>query len=107
MSNKDYNGWTNKQTWNINLTYQEIFTNMCEEQEFDDVDRLAYAFEAIINELEYDHLKNNSLAQLALDEYLAQVDWEEIAEHYAKDFDLFKEEEPHDYVREMRCRVGN
>ena len=50
----DYNGWTNKQTWNINLTYSEIFSNMCEEQEFNDLDHLVEAFENIVTELEFD-----------------------------------------------------
>ena len=89
----DYNGWTNKQTWNINLTYSEIFSNMCEEQEFDDLDHLADAFESLVNELEFDGVTENTLAHQALGEYLNQVDWEEIAKHYAYDFDLFKEEE--------------
>lgn len=96
----DYNGWTNKQTWNINLTYSEIFSNMCEEQEFNDLDHLADAFESLVNELEFggmpspfDGVQENTLAHQALGEYLNQVNWEEIAEHYAYDFDLFKEEE--------------
>ncbi len=86
-------GWTNKQTWNINLMYEEIFRNMCEEQEFNDLDHLAEAFESIVNELEFDGVTENTLAHQALGEYLNQVDWEEIAKHYAYDFDLFKEEE--------------
>lgn len=89
----DYNGWTNKQTWNINLTYSEIFSNMCEEQEFNDQDHLADAFESLVNELEFDGVTENTLAHDVLSDYLNQVDWEEIAKHYAYDFDLFKEEE--------------
>lgn len=89
----DYNGWTNKQTWNINLTYSEIFSNMCEEQQFNDQDHLADAFESLVNELEFDGVTENTLAHDVLSDYLNQVDWEEIAKHYAYDFDLFKEEE--------------
>jgi hypothetical protein len=89
----DYNGWTNKQTWNINLTYSEIFSNMCEEQEYNDVDHIADSFESIVNELEFDGVTENTLAWQSLYEYLNQVDWKEIAEHYADDYDLFKEEE--------------
>ena len=89
----DYNGWTNKQTWNINLTYSEIFSNMCEEQEFNDLDHLAEAFESIVNELEFDGVTEHTLAHDVLSDYLYQVNWEEIAKHYAYDFDLFKEEE--------------
>ncbi len=91
--NKECNGWRNRQTWNTNLEYEEIFRNMCEEQEFDDLDHLADAFESIVNELEFEGVKENTLAWQAVYEYLKQVDWEEIAEHYVEDFDLFKEEE--------------
>lgn len=85
----DYNGWTNKQTWNINLMYSEIFSNMCEEQDFDDLDHVAEAFESIVNELEFDGVTENTLAWEALYEYLNQVNWEEIAKHYADDYELF------------------
>jgi hypothetical protein len=87
-----YNGWSNRETWNINLTYQVTFTCMVEDQRFDDVDHLAEAFESIVSELEFDHLKDGSLAHQAVGEYLDRVDWNEIAEHYASDFDLFEEE---------------
>ena len=87
------NGFTNKQTWNINLTYEEIFRSMCEDQTFGDLDCLADAFMMIVDELEFDGLKDGSLAHQAVGEYLDQVNWTEIAEHYAKDFDLFTEEE--------------
>lgn len=88
-----YNGWTNRQTWSINLTYNEIFTNMCEEQTFSDVEQLADAFESLVDELVFEGVKENSLAWQALGEYLYEVNWEEIANHYAEDFDLFEEEE--------------
>jgi len=88
-----YNGWTNKQTWSINLTYNEIFTTMCKEQTFDDVDHVADAFMSLVDELEFDGLKDDSLARQAVGEYLDKVNWTELAEHFADDFDLFKEEE--------------
>jgi hypothetical protein len=85
----DYNGWTNKQTWNINLMYSEIFSNMCEEQEFNDQDHVAEAFESIVNELEFDGVTEHTLAHNALSEYLNQVNWKEIAECYVADYGLF------------------
>ena len=88
-----YNGWTNKVTWNINLMFQELFTNMCEEQKFDDVDHLADAFQSIVEEQELDPVTDHTMAYWALDQYLSEVNWTEIAEHYAADFDLFEDEE--------------
>lgn len=79
---KDYNGWTNKQTWNINMLYQESFEAMVQEQPFDDVDHVADAFESLVDELEYEGLMENSLAHTAVGEYLDRVNWVEIAEHY-------------------------
>ena len=66
---------------------------MCEEQTFDDVGHLAAAFEAIVDELEFESLNSASLAHQAVGEYLDQVNWLEIAETYTADFDLFKEKE--------------
>ena len=82
MIKKEYNGWFNKQTWHINLTFEALFESMAEEQEFDDVEHMASAFEAIIDELEFESLKEGSLAQFAVGDLLGQVNWEEIAEHY-------------------------
>ena len=79
---KTYNGWTNKETWNLNLRYEATFTAMSEEHEYDDVDHLADAFESLVEELEFDDLKENSLAHEAVGHYLDQVNWVEIAEQY-------------------------
>lgn len=93
MIKNDYNGWTNKQTWNINLTYGEIFTNMAEEQEYDDLEHMADSFEQLVNELEFEGLRSCSLAHQAVGDYLDAVNWEEIAQHIADDLELFKDEE--------------
>jgi hypothetical protein len=103
MMKNDYNGWTNRQTWNINLTYDEIFRSMCEEQTFGDVFDLADAFEAIVEELEFQPLKDGSLAFQAVGEYLDQVNWNEIAEHFAADCGLFLEtEDTEDDIKGLR-----
>ena len=91
MIKNEYNGWYNKQTWNINLTYNEVFTTMCQEQEYDDVEHLADSFEQLVDELEFTGLREGSLAHQAVGEYLNQVNWMEIAEHYAADCNLFTE----------------
>lgn len=86
--------------------YQEMFENMAVEQGFDDVDHMADAFEQLVSELEFNDLREASLAHQAVGDYLDAVDWEDIAEKY---FVVAKEDDdqPHDYASEMRCRVGN
>ena len=107
MSEKQYSGWTNKETWNINLTYNEIFGNLCEEQEYDDVDHVADSFESLVNDLEFEGVTENTLAHNVLSEYLDRVDWKEIAEHYAADFELFKEEDEEKDMEELRELLAN
>jgi hypothetical protein len=96
-----YNGWTNKETWYIHMVYQDIFANMTEEQEFDDMGHMAHAFELLVDELEFENLQEGSLARQAVGTYLHAVNWTEIAGHFFKE-----EEEAHDYASEMRCQVG-
>lgn len=99
-TNTTYNGWSNQQTWNVGLNYGEIFANMAEKQEFDDVDHLEDAFESIVFELEFENgnLPENGMARNIVETYLNQVDFRELAEHYAADFELFTEEDEEETV---------
>ena len=98
MTKNDYNGWDNKQTWNINLTYSEVFITMAEDQEYDDVEHMADSFESLVDELEFNELKEGSLAHQAVGEYLEAVNWEEIASHYFVE----KEEESEEDIKGLR-----
>lgn len=91
----EVNGWSNKETWNIHMQYEEIFLNMVEEQKYDNVDHMADSFESLVNELEFEVLKENTLAYEAVGEYLNRVDWNEIAEQYYEE-----EEDTDDYTEE-------
>lgn len=98
MSNKTYNGWTNQQTWNIQMTYEGTFRAICEDQkdQFDDVEDIAAAFESIVSEFEFESLREGSLAYYAVGDYLCKVNWLEIAEHIGEEFieaQLAEEEE--------------
>jgi len=66
--------------------YQGIFESMAEEQEYDDVYHMADSFEALVEELEFDNLKENTLVHNAVGEYLDQVNWVEIAQRYFAGF---------------------
>ena len=82
MIKNDFNGWTNKQTWYINLVFGDLFESMAEEYEYDDVAHMADSFDQLVNELELEKLDVNSFARGVVEDYLASVNWEEIAEHY-------------------------
>ena len=76
-----YNGWTNKQTWNINLTYESFFIQVSKETEFESRSHMAEYFEYAVQEAEL----TESLSELArnlVSEYLDAVNWKEIAKHY-------------------------
>ena len=98
MSNFKNAGWYNKETWNIRMRYHDIFDNMVEEQEWDDVQHMADTFEAVVNELDYDTLDVNSFAKEVVGEYLERVDWVEIAEHY---FVAQEEEQEEDETEQL------
>ena len=98
MSNQTYSGWSNKQTWNINLMYGETFATMAEEQKYDDVEHMADSFEALINEIEVDVLNEGStgataFAKQCVGEYLDAVDWMEIASHFYEEESEEKDED--------------
>lgn len=111
MSNYTSTGWQNRETWNINLMYGEIFRTMAEDQEYDDVQHMADSFESLVDELEFNELRAGTLAHQAVSDYLNQVNWEEIAEHIADDLDLFKDEEDSEEdikgLRELLAEAAN
>jgi len=91
MSN-GYNGWSNYETWRINL---EILDGMTvedfgyDQHELDDddtsgVERLSMTLEQYVCEI-----VEQEATGFALDlahQFLARVDWEEIAEHMVYDY---------------------
>lgn len=81
-----YNGWSNKQTWVIYSRFEETFYRMAEEKKhgivFNSVKHMAEAFENVVFEIELDNLKASDFVREIVDEYLNEVDFEEIAKHY-------------------------
>ena len=106
MSNQNYNGWTNKQTWHINLMYQDIFGTMSGEQEYDDIEYMADSFKNLVDELEFNGLREHSLAYQAVGEFLDQVNWEEIAAHYYGDTEEILGDEDDDRYEAMAQRLA-
>ena len=82
MRTETYNGWTNKETWNINMRFEHIFEYMANKNNYKSLEDMAEAFENIVFELELDNLEASDFVREIVDEYLNEVDFEEIAGHF-------------------------
>lgn len=93
MSNKEYNGWLNKATWNINISYASVFESIIKDKSFQfiDIKDVADAFESLVRELELEPLDCSSITHEAVNTYLASVDWLTIANRYACEQDFYNE----------------
>ena len=92
MTTETYNGWTNYETWRIQL---EVFDGMTlEDFGFDlrdvdtddvaDVERLAESVAEMADEIILGSVPNGMARDLA-ESFLGRVDWMEIAEHIIAD----------------------
>ena len=87
---KHYSGYTNQQTYNTALMYDEVFQDICctelhrnrlvsIEEAVEDV---AAAFESIVMELETSNLPTTGMTRDIVEMYLDAVDWMDLAETY-------------------------
>lgn len=86
MEDKRYNGWTNYATWKVNLEYLDgcDFDQMFGVSSDTSPYHLAKDLEAYVN----DYIDESGAPDYVLDLarcFLADVDWEEIAEHIIQD----------------------
>jgi hypothetical protein len=83
MSNEKYNGWTNRETWLVNLHWGEVIDEVFEEI---DLVTLADCIEDFVWERLDEELTSNSIFRDFID--LAVVDWRELADHYISSPDV-------------------
>ena len=76
-----YNGWTNYETWNANLHYEELLDSMANDGE----EITAELIKDTVYEIEYDRVGHGGLASDALGAFLDEVNWDEIASHYQEE----------------------
>ena len=91
MQDNTYNGWTNYETWRVNL---EVFDGLDPHEYFDcvrDVYDLSKQLEAFVEEAVLSEAKGLAADYAAV--FLSKVDYYSIAEHMAEDYNLFAEEE--------------
>jgi hypothetical protein len=88
----EYNGWTNYQTWRINLEVVDGMTledfgfdlHDVDTDEVADVESLAEAIESYVEEIVTNGVPDGLALNLA-QSFLSEVDWMEIAEHIISD----------------------
>jgi hypothetical protein len=83
MNNEKYNGWTNRETWLVNLHWGEVIDEVFEEI---DLVTLADCIEDFVWERLDEELTSNSIFRDFID--LAVVDWRELADHYISSPDV-------------------
>lgn len=87
-----YNGWSNYETWRINLEVVDGMTlgdfgfdvRYMDDEAYSDTERLAESIEAYVDEVVLGSIPEGLAYDLAAD-FLGRVDWEEIAEHIVAD----------------------
>ena len=87
---KHYSGYTNQQTYNTALMYDEVFQDICISQlrrnQFSTVEDahedVAAAFESIVMELETSNLPTTGMTRDIVEMYLDAIDWMDLAETY-------------------------
>lgn len=82
MTDNTYNGWTNYATWRVNL---EMFDGQPADIITDETD--AWGLGQYLRELALDYLAEEAtgLALSYAEAFLADVNWQEIAEHMLED----------------------
>jgi len=95
MEHKEYNGWTNYETWNWNLWYSNSFTA----EDFDglngDIHKIAGFLEDWTGEMadEIGILNGQAFFSDVIRASMNEVNFEEIAEHFVDDYELASTEE--------------
>jgi len=81
MTNK-YNGWTNKETWLVNLHYGDYIADTIQEQGYMDADSIREAVEFASLECEAMHCLPSGLLMDFINDSFSEVDWYELENHH-------------------------
>lgn len=80
MNKREYNGWTNYETWLVNMWYGDVLADMQNEGTVIDAEYIQSFVEEM---LESDGaLPQYGFAADILNAALREVDWEDLASHY-------------------------
>ena len=76
-TNNTCNGWTNYETWKVNL--ELVDHDYWREMEYDNIDELASALESMIEDYVFADVEDDSFAFGCVGTFLGDVNWREIA----------------------------
>ena len=80
MERREYNGWTNYETWLVNMWYGDVFADMQENGEVIDAEYIKCFVE---DSLESEgNTPQYGFAADIMNAAMRQVDWEDLASHY-------------------------
>ena len=80
MSEK-YNGWTNYETWKVNLELVDSeYLGECL-SDYDNFSDFIKLLKYSVQEIAFKGLEDNSIASSAVSSMMSRVNWTEIAEH--------------------------
>jgi hypothetical protein len=85
-----YSGYTNQQTYNTALMYDEVFQDICITQlrhnqyssTEDALEDVSTAFEVVVMELETSNLPTTGMTRDIVEMYLDAIDWMDLAATY-------------------------
>jgi len=77
-----YNGWTNKETWLVNLHYGDAITEQVEEQGHMEANEMQEWVEYVALECEAMSCLPSGLLMDFINTCFSEVNWDELASHY-------------------------
>lgn len=90
MERREYNGWTNYETWLANMWFGDIFADMASEGQLGSPENLQQFVEEM---LESDGaLPESGFAADIMNAALREIDWDDIYDHYKEDEPAEEEE---------------
>jgi hypothetical protein len=81
-SNNQYNGWTNKETWLVNLWYGDAIAEHVAEQGYQDSSSIRDYVEYVAHECEAMSCIPNGLLMDFINDAFSEVDWDSLEEHH-------------------------
>jgi hypothetical protein len=80
MNRREYNGWTNYETWLVNMWFGDVFADMQNERENTSAESLEDWVTSILED--QGQLPETGFAADIMNAAMREVDWDDLASHY-------------------------